>query len=83
MRTLFFTGEHCAACRAAKKDFPLLQSVTKIEELAIESPTGKSTAMQYHIMSIPTVLLVDNDVVKKQFTGSTCVRKAAEYVSVL
>lgn len=66
MRYLYFTSEFCAPCKAIKP------KIMKCPEICvIDIDKQNEFAVKYGVMSIPTLLVVnDNDSVEQQITGS-------------
>ncbi len=66
MRYLYFTSKNCVPCQAIKP------KIMRHEEIAIvDVEKNGEIAGKYGVMSIPTLLLInDNDSVEAQFTGT-------------
>ena len=66
MRYLYFTSEHCPSCQIIK---PIISRHAEIAVIDIEKQ--QEQAVKYGVMSIPTLLILDNnDSVEQQITGT-------------
>jgi len=66
MRYLYFTSEYCAPCKAIK---PRIMKHPEIAIVDVDKHNDK--AMQYGIMSIPTLIVLNgDDTVECQVSGS-------------
>ncbi len=66
MRYLYFTAKNCVPCQAIKP------KIMRHEEIAIiDVEKDGEVAGRYGVMSIPTLLVINNnDSVEAQFTGT-------------
>lgn len=64
---LYFTGEHCPACKVVK---PIVEK--HLDKITIMDITDHmDLAKQYNIMSIPTLLIFKNDKIDSSITGTS------------
>lgn len=70
---LFFTGDHCKTCDAVKKKLSEKIPKVKITYVNVSNREDARVAAKYHIMSLPTVLLVEDTIPIKTFVGSTII----------
>ena len=71
MEILFFSGEHCGAC---KKFLPVAEKMfeskgVKFKYTDIGTQEGNLLASKYCIMSLPTILFIDKGKPMNMITG--------------
>jgi hypothetical protein len=67
-RHILFTSKHCATCGPYKA---LLQRAgVTIMECSVDRMAGQGMAAQYHVKTLPSLLVMQNGVPQKVFPGS-------------
>ena len=54
---LIFTASWCTACKQQRSTFKHLEEYCSVEYIDIDTDHGKAVADEYHVMSVPTVIV--------------------------
>jgi thioredoxin 1 len=76
---LVFSASWCSSCQSLKKTLSELNIHT--DELVIYDIDDKpNLANHYNVRSVPTLLIVEGDVVIKRTTGNKTIKELQEFV---